>query len=184
MKKYLITDPLYYTNNEKLFANKLEKTLLNNKIDIACFRDKESSNFENLAKIFVDICKEHKVEKILINSDYNLAKQLGANGVHLNSQQFNQISQAKSLDLYVIISCHNLDDIEQAQKYYANCITYSPIFDSPNKGKAKGISMLKEAIKIYEDMDIIALGGIISKEQIKQISNTKAYGFASIRYFI
>ncbi|MFA9374127.1 MAG: thiamine phosphate synthase, partial [Poseidonibacter sp.] len=61
MKKYLITDPLYYTNNEKLFANKLEKTLLNNKIDIACFRDKESSNFENLAKIFVDICKEHKV---------------------------------------------------------------------------------------------------------------------------
>lgn len=184
MKKYLITDPLYYTNNEKLFTNKLEETLLKNKIDIACFRDKESLNFENLAKIFVDICKKHKVDKILINSDYNLAKQLGANGVHLNSQQFNQISQAKSLDLYVIISCHNLDDIEQAQKYYANCITYSPIFDSPNKGKAKGISMLKEAIKIYEDMDIIALGGIISNEQIKQISNTKAYGFASIRYFI
>lgn len=184
MKKYLITDPLYYTNNENLFANKLEKTLLNNKIDIACFRDKESSNFENLAKIFVDICKKHKVEKILINSDYTLAKQLGANGVHLNSQQFDKIAHAKSLDLYVIISCHNLDDINQAQKYYANCITYSPIFDSPNKGKAKGISILKEAIEQYKDMNIIALGGIISKEQIKQISNSKAYGFASIRYFI
>jgi thiamine-phosphate pyrophosphorylase len=184
MKKYLITDPLYYTNDEIIFAEKLENNLQNNQIDIACFRDKKSLNFKNLAKLFIEICKKYEVEEILINSDYQLAKQLGATGVHLNSQQFDKISEAKNLSLYVVISCHNLDDIEKAQKNYVNCVTYSPIFDTPNKGKAKGISVLKQALSLYEDVDIIALGGIISEEQVKQISNSKAYGFASIRYFI
>ncbi len=184
MKKYLITDPQYYTNDKNIFAKKLKKNLKNNQIDIACFRDKESSNFKELAKLFVEICTEYGIKEILINSDYNLAKELNATGVHLNSQQFNKISEAKNLGLYVVISCHNLDDIEKAQRHYVNSVTYSPIFDTPNKGKAKGISVLKQAIELYEDIDIIALGGIISEDHINQISNTKAYGFASIRYFI
>lgn len=181
---YLITDPQYYTNDKVSFEQKLREVLSSKNVTMACFRDKISPNFEELAQIFVNVCKEFNIEKILINSDYELASKLGANGVHLTSSQFDKIKEAKRLDLYTIISCHDFKDIEEALKYHVNAITYSPIFETPNKGEAKGISKLRECVNIYEDLDIIALGGIISDNEIEQIKKTKAYGFASIRYFV
>ena len=184
LNKYLITDPRYYSSDAELFKKKLSLVLKNKKIDIACFRDKKSENFEELATLFVDICKNFNIEKILINTDYNLAYKLNASGVHLNSTQFDKIKIAKELDLYTIISCHTFEDIKEAINLKVNAITYSPIFETPNKGEPKGIKGLEEALKTFEDIDIIALGGIINETQIKQIAQTKAYGIASIRYFI
>lgn len=184
LKKYLITDPKYYSNNEILFEKNLRRILKKNQVDIACFRDKQSSNFEKLASIFVRVCKEENIKKILINKDYELAKKLGANGVHLTSEQFKDIKKVKDLDLFVIISCHNFQEIEKAQESYVNALTYSPIFDTPNKGEAKGINSLKQALNLYEDMNIIALGGIVKQEHIKKLENLNLYAFASIRYFI
>ncbi|MBY0540744.1 MAG: thiamine phosphate synthase [Campylobacterales bacterium] len=183
MNKYLITDPKYYTNDKIKFKEILINILDKQKVDIACFRDKESSNFEELAKIFIEICKKKNIEKILINSDFLLAKKLNASGVHLNSSQFHKIKEAKELGLYVIISCHTFEDIQKAIEYLVDAVTFSPIFETPNKGKPKGIEVLEEAIN-SNNINIIALGGIINEEQINQISKAKAYGFASIRYFV
>lgn len=180
---YLITDPKYYSNDPKRFREKLIKALDANKVEMACFRDKESENFEELAKIFVDICNDFGVETILINQNYELASKLDATGVHLTSNQFDKILEAKAKNLFVIISCHTFDEIKKAQNLHANAVTFSPIFDTPNKGQAKGINLLKEATHLY-DIDIIALGGIVNEEEIKKIKKAKAKGFASIRYFI
>ncbi len=184
MIKYLISDPKYYTNNEKKFEQVLINTLNRQTIDIACFRDKESGNFQDLAKIFIKICKEKNIKKILLNGDYLLAYELNASGVHLTSTQFDDILKAKELGLYVIISCHTFEDIQKAIDYKADAVTYSPIFETPNKGVPKGIEALKEVVDKYPDINIIALGGIINDEQIEQISKTKANGIASIRYFV
>ena len=184
LKNYLITDPKYYTCDEILFRKNLQNVLKHKKVDIACFRDKESDNFKELAKIFVQTCKEFNISKILINSDYLLAYNLEATGVHLTSNQFDKIKEAKKLNLYTIISCHTFNDIEKALNLHCNAVTFSPIFETPNKGKPKGITTLKEAISLYEDIDIYALGGIVKQEHVEQIAKTKACGFASIRYFI
>lgn len=181
---YLITDPKYYSNKPIVFEEKLVKALESKKVHMACFRDKISSNYLELAKIFIRICKEFNIEKYLLNQDYLLAKKLGATGVHLTSKQFSEIQKAKDLNLYTIISCHNHKDVQNAQNKHVNAVTYSTIFPSPNKGEAKGIANLREVIQSYEDLDIIALGGIISQENVELISKTKAYGFASIRYFV
>lgn len=181
---YLITDPSYYTNDIIQFEKKLEEVFKNKKVDFACYRDKKSKNTEELAEIFIKICKKYKIKQILLNTDYKLAKKLGATGVHLNSKQFDKIKEAKDLDLFVIISCHDINEIENAQKAHVNAVTYSPIFQVENKGEAKGMAKLRETIRVYEDLDIIALGGIISEKEIKEISKTRALGFASIRYFI
>ena len=54
-----------------------------------------------------------------------------------------------------------------------------------NKEEAvKLIEALKEVVDKYPNINIIALGGIINDEQIKEMSKTKAYGIASIRYFV
>ena len=183
LKSYLITDPTYYSNNISQFKKNLTKNLSKNKVDIACFRDKQSSNFEELASIFIEVCKSFEIEKILINSNLKLAKDLKATGIHLNSKQFNEIKKAKDLGLFIIISCHNKEDIEKAKKLNVDAITYSPIFRTPNKGEPLGIKKFEEVVNLYKDMNIIALGGIINDKEISQIKKTKAYAFASIRYF-
>jgi thiamine-phosphate pyrophosphorylase len=184
LKNYLITDPQYYSNDKELFKNNLTKTLKNHKINLACFRDKSSSNFKELALIFVETCKKFNVEKILLNGNYFLSHELKANGVHLTSTQFDKIKEAKELGLYVIISCHSLSDIQIALDNKADAVSFSPIFETPNKGEQKGITALEEAVNTFKDINIFALGGIINENQIEQISKTKAYGFASIRYFV
>ena len=184
IKSYLITDPNYFSDNKEIFKEKLIAVLKNHKIDFACFRDKSSKNIEELAKIFLQICKEFKIENILINSNISLATKLGFDGVHLNSQQFDKIQNAKKLNLITIISCHTLEDLENAMNKNIDFVTYSPIFDTPNKGQSKGVDKLNEVIEKFPNLKIFALGGIIQNEQIKEIEKTKAYGFASIRYFI
>ncbi|WP_228154486.1 thiamine phosphate synthase [Aliarcobacter cryaerophilus] len=184
IKSYLITDPNYFSDNKEIFKEKLRAVLKNHKIDFACFRDKSSKNIEELAGIFLEICKEFKIENILINTNISLATKLGFNGVHLNSQQFDKIQNAKKSNLITIISCHTLEDLENAMKKNIDFVTYSPIFDTPNKGQSKGVEELNKVIKNFPNLKIFALGGIIKNEQIKDIEKTKAYGFASIRYFI
>lgn len=184
LKSYLISDPLYFSSNKKIFEEKLRTILNNHNVDIACFRDKSSTNFEELAKVFSKLCKEFKVDKILINTNIRLAKKLGFDGVHLNSQQFEKIEFAKSLNLFTIISCHNHKDLEMAFSKKVDCASYSPIFASPNKGEPLGIEKLILAKNSFPNLKIIALGGIIDNLQIKEVQKTEVYGFASIRYFI
>ncbi len=181
---YLITDPKYYSSNKTIFEEKLRSVLALKEIDIICFRDKTSNNFEELATIFVAVSKEFNIENILINSNYKLAKKLNINGVHLTSTQFHEIQKAKNLGLDIIISCHNEEEILKAQKQNISTITYSPIFETPNKGQEKGIKKLEEIVQSYKNLNIIALGGILEEDQVKQIKKIQAYGFASIRYFV
>lgn len=180
---YLITDPSYYSSDPQLFKQRLTHVLKNNKIQYACFRDKESHNFEALASVFVQVCQSFQIEQILINQNIEVALKMGASGVHLTSNQFEQIQEAKSHDLYTLISTHSLSQIQRAQDAHVHGVTFSPIYHSPNKGNPKGIDALKTAIGFY-DIDIIALGGIVTQEQVEKIKQTQARGFASIRYFI
>ena len=180
---YLITDPQYYTNDTNKFEQKLRLALESKRVNIACFRDKTSANAKELATVFIKVCKEYKIKNIFINQNINLAKELNYDGVHLTSTQFDKIKEAKNTGLKTIISCHTFKEIEKAMQLNSDMLTYSPIFFSPNKGEPKGIEKLQEAVEKF-DIDIIALGGIIDKEHVKEIEHTKAKGFASIRYFI
>lgn len=173
MIKYAITNPTIYSY--KYLKN------LNKVVDFVLLRDKISNNYSLLAKNFINETKNYSYKKI-IHQNYILAKELDAYGVHLTSKQFNKIKYAKELKLFTIISTHSLEEIKRAQEAGADAVTFSPIFSTPNKGKPKGIQELKKAIECC-NIKIIALGGIVTKEQIKLIKKTNVWGFASIRYF-
>lgn len=183
MKSYLITDPKHYTNNPKEFEKTLTQIYKNYKPDFVCFRDKESFNYIELAKIFLKVSKKFNIQNILINSHIELAKELGYDGVHLTSTQLNQIEFAKSQNLYIVCSTHSLDEIKFCEKNGANAVTFSPIFTTPNKGKPKGVD---ELIKVLNqtNIKIFALGGIVTNEHLRELSKSGVYGFASIRYFL
>jgi thiamine-phosphate pyrophosphorylase len=183
MKSYLITDSAYYGSDHSSLIYKIKEVSLNYKIDFICYRDKENPLYEKIAPFFMRTCRELKIENIFLHTHVELAKELNATGVHLSSKQFNEIKKAKALDLKVIISTHSLDEAVEAQKDGADFITYSPIFETPNKGNPKGLEDLKEIVDKMQ-IKIFALGGIVTQSQVEQLSQSGVYGFASIRYFL
>ena len=182
MKKYLITSREFYTDTPAIFRNILHQQFIEHAPDYALYRDKSNPNYAIQAAHFVEVCNQFEDIKSFIHRDIALAKELGSKGVHLTSQQFDDIVDAKKAGLEVIISTHTHDEVLKAQSLGADEVTYSPIFTSPKKGEPKGVDDLKELLNKC-DIKVFALGGIIESSQIKLIEDTKAYGFASIRYF-
>ena len=107
--------------------------------------------------------------------DKNLLKYF--DGIHFPSKYID-INLKKFNDKITILSTHSFEEIKKAQNF--DYVTFSPVFNS--KGRAgKGIEALNNACKFHKN--ILALGGIISDEEVKEIKESKAIGFASIRYF-
>lgn len=183
MKHYLITDPSFYGTTPKTIEASLDVIYSHRLPDFSLFRDKQTDHYRDLAKTFISVSRSYKIPRVLLHGDYALARELGADGVHLTSSQFDDIAEAKNLGLYVIISTHTHEEALRAQELGSDAITYSPIFPSPNKGEPKGLEDLKEIMAKIE-IPIFALGGITTEEQIKAVEEIGTYGFASIRYFI
>jgi thiamine-phosphate pyrophosphorylase len=173
--KYAISDSSFFNlNSAKEYFSKL-------KADYFLYRDKNNPNYKKDAKNYLELANSFGFKGV-IHQDYKLAKELNCNFVHLSSNQINDIPFAKELNLFTIISTHSIKEIKKAKELGADAVTFSPIFTTPNKGEPKGIESLKEVVECC-DIKVIALGGIVSQNHIKQIASTKAWGFASIRYF-
>ncbi len=183
MKHYLITDPHYYTSEPKQFLKTLLHVKEQKHLDFICLRDKQTSHYDDLAKIL----SEHRALflgiKLYLHTHFSLAASLHYDGVHLPSHLIDTIAEAKALGLEVVYSAHSLKDALQAQINGADAISLSPIFATPNKGKPLGLEKLKE-INAKITINCFALGGIISDEHIDACEKAGAYGFASIRYFL
>ncbi len=146
------------------------------------YRDKTNTSYALFAKLFLTQAKNYNFDKILLHGHIDLAAKLGADGVHLTSTQFEEISRAKGFGLFVIISCHTIDDAKRAESLGADMITYSPIFATPNKGIPLGLGAIN-ALQGIIALPIIALGGILTQAQISACQSAGASGFASIRFF-
>ena len=182
MYSYLITDPKLYSQELTTFTDNLRAALLAHQPSFGLYRDKENSDYEHLAERFISLCKENNT-KAMLHGAVELAARLGAYGVHLTSQQFDEIQKAKQLKLFTVISCHSEEEVLKAEKLGVDAVTYSPIFSTPNKGEPKGLAELQRMVDKIS-LPIIALGGITTEREVKEVESTGCYGFASIRYFV
>ena len=177
MIRYAITDP------STLDLQHLERDLKRfaQKASMIVYRDKSSLSFEN-ASVFVKAARKFAFEKILIHGDRNLAKRAAADGVHLSSVQLDEIPKAKADRLFVVVSTHTLEELQIAERMGADMATFSPIFETPDKGLPVGLEALR-SVTTQVRIPVLALGGILSQEQIEACETHGASGFASIRYF-
>jgi len=182
MEKYLITSREFYTDTPAVFRSILHEQMQIHAPTYVLYRDKSNPDYDSQAEYLVQVCSQFENVKSFIHQKPALAKELNATGVHLTSKQFDEIADAKELGLEVIISTHSHEEVLKAQEKGADAVTYSPIFTSPGKGKAKGIDDLKALLKKCS-IKVFALGGIVEENQVKMIEDSDAYGFASIRYF-
>ena len=178
MIAYAITD--LSTLNFQTLSTDIKR--FSTKADMLLYRDKLTANYATNAKLFIEESKKYSFKKILLHGDYALAKELKADGVHLKSTQFSDIEKAKALGLFTVISTHTVEEAKKAELLGADMITFSPIFSTPNKSEPKGLEELKSLV-VKLSIPVIALGGIITQEQIDACENTGAFAFASIRYF-
>jgi len=176
MTVYAITDPstLNFTTLEDDLSHFATQA------NMIVYRDKACKEYAQNAKIFLAHAKGF--DRVLLHTDYLLAFELQADGVHLTSKQLNAIPKAKDLGLFVIVSTHTRDEALKAEAMGADMITFSPVFDTPNKGKPVGIEVLSKIVSCV-DIPVLALGGILTQEQIYSCVDVGAEGFGSIRIF-
>ena len=178
MLSYAVTDPstLSFDNPDRYLSH------IDGKADMVLYRDKQTDDYSENAKRFIRAAKAYPFDKIVMHNDTLLAKELNADGVHLSSDRMEAIPFAKQQGLFVIISTHSLDEAQRAEKLGADMVTFSPIFDTPGKGRPVGLEKLREVCSAVS-IPVIALGGILTPEQISACQKAGAKGFASIRYF-
>lgn len=114
-------------------------------------------------------------DKIVLHDHFNLVKEFGLRGVHLNRR--NSIIPEFDVNS-VSISCHSIDELSESEKYAYMFL--SPVFDSISKsGYTRGYS--DEDLNQAKDKSLIndkvmALGGI----DVLKVLQVKQYGFGGI----
>ncbi len=121
--------------------------------------------------------------KILINDRADIALAANIDGVHLTSRSLSAevIRRNFPANFIIGVSAHTIESAEQAKKNGADFATFSPIFDSPNKGNPQGVEKLREVCEKLKPFPVIALGGI-NETNYKSVLDNGASGFAAIRF--
>jgi len=174
-------------------------------VDYIQLREKDlpARELEALARQAVALIAHRRTEsregrtRLLINSRTDIALAVGADGVHLRSddvspQEVRSIwkkcgagvpAGALSLrDPLVAVSCHSPGDVAQAAANAANFAVFAPVFekkDAPGAHPA-GLALLKQACQ--QKISVLALGGI-TVANARSCLEAGAAGIAAIRLF-
>jgi len=169
-------------------------------------KDLPTRELESLAREAVAVLNKLRAENrelktaLLINSRTDVALAVGADGVHLRSEDISPKearrvwteahvgaaapggSAAQSAAAPLIgVSCHSPADVAQAAKE-ASFAVFAPVFEKKDAPKiqAAGIAQLREACKA--SIPVLALGGI-TLVNAKECIEAGAAGIAAIRLF-
>lgn len=134
----------------------------------------------------VEITRGSKT-RLLVNSRPEIARNAGADGVHLNLQSFYNYAPAPGAGetFLVGISTHHVNEAEVASILGADFVVFGPIFDTESKrayGPPQGLSKLREVVGTAYDIPVIAIGGI-TLDNVTDCFKTRAGGVAAIRLF-
>ena len=161
-------------------------------VDFIQLREKDltTRELELLAREAMRAIRENSPSntQLLINSRTDVALAVGADGVHLRSDDIspsdvrNIASQHDQRSpLTIGVSCHTLHEVERAVDH-ADFVVYGPVFqkNTVSGSTAAGIEALHQACQ--EKISVLALGGITS-EIAGACLQAGAAGIAAIRLF-
>jgi thiamine-phosphate pyrophosphorylase len=154
---------------------------------IVQLRDKSASK-KQILKWAREIRKlTKKANATFIVNDYvDIAKTVGADGVHLGQEDLNKLSlktYRKRLgeDKIIGVSTHSYSQALKAAREGADYISVGPIFKTPSKplGKAVGLKLLRKVLKKIK-IPVVAIGGI-DDSNIYNVRKTGCQRIAVIR---
>ena len=150
--------------NEETLYKKVYK-LLEQGVNILQYRDKFRSPEQKIiiAKELRNICNKFD-SLLIINDDANLAKKIGANGVHLGQKDM-PYEEARNIlgpDSIIGISCQNdLGLAYKAQSEGADYVAFGSLFSTKSKADVLHCS-LEDLTSFVKEIKIpsVAIGGI------------------------
>lgn len=165
---YLISPPQIILND---FTNQLNNALQTGLVKRFQLRLKNysSTEFLKIAKDLKIICQQYDC-LFIINDYYQLALEIGADGVHLgidDQKDQNLISKIKNQNANFIVgaSCYDSSKLAlEAEKQGADYISFGAFFNSPTKiSRGKPSLDLIDWAKNSLRKPIVAIGGINSQ---------------------
>jgi thiamine-phosphate pyrophosphorylase len=198
---YYITDRSQFPGGEPqrrraLLAKIAEAALCG--VDHIQLREKGLSTreLEELAGEAIRLIREERAANdqrtstcLLINSRTDVALAVGADGVHLRSDDIsasevrNVWKQAERSGAPVVgVSCHSSEEVHHAASEGADFVVFGPVFEKNKiKGSAPtGVEALRHAC--WEKIPVLGLGGV-TLENAKACMEAGAAGIAGIRLF-
>jgi thiamine-phosphate pyrophosphorylase len=173
-------------------------------VDFVQLREKDltTRDLENLAREAVGVIRgaqgtpaDPPRTRLLINSRVDVALAVGADGVHLRSDDISvadlraiwdeACARNPKLEIrnWIIgVSCHTEADVRRAASAHADFVLFAPVFgkkDAP-ASQATGLTALRQACGY--DVRVLALGGV-TLENARSCLQAGAAGIAAIRLF-
>ncbi len=117
---------------------------------------------------------------VLINGDIELALEIGADGVHLNSAQLAALSTRPDLE-WCGASCHSVDELQLAVEMGLDFAVLSPVLPTQSHPGAAHLGWQAfAAIAADSAIPVYALGGL-SQEDMETAWQHGAHGIALLR---
>lgn len=179
---YVITDKTLIPRDS--FIKTIEKTLIGG-AKIVQLREKDTPEEEiiRLGKGLHEITRKYGVP-LIINDSPLLAKEIGADGVHLGDDD-SPIAEARKLlgsEAIIGVSCYGkIERGLQAEKAGAHYVAFGTPFFTPTKPERKPtqFEVLREAKRKITRIPIFAIGGI-NAENARSVLETGVDGIAVI----
>ena len=173
--KALALPPIYAISNvaemgEAVWLNAL-KAQLQQGLRLIQLREKQLAEpaLMRLAKQVLLLAKSYGAT-VLFNDDAKLAQELGADGVHLGSQQLMKLTE-KPHGLIVAASCHNELELAHAAQLGLDFVVLSPVNSTKSHKDAITLGWEHFAALIQDTiMPVYALGGMQTRDLEKALS--------------
>ncbi len=122
-------------------------------------KDMREGELRDLAARVIGLAHAHGA-RVLVNGSPQLARELGADGVHLTSAQLKETRLRPELGL-VGASCHDADELARAQALGADLAVLGPVAPTPSHPGAAGLGWARFAALLKDcPLPVYALGGL------------------------
>lgn len=117
---------------------------------------------------------------VLVNGDIELARKLGADGVHLRAAQLAQLQRRPPLD-WCAASCHNAAELARAVRLGIDFAVLGPVATTPTHPEAQPLGWAGFAAAVQgAAVPVFALGGM-EMHQLETAWAHGAHGIAMLR---
>ena len=124
--------------------------------------------------------RKHNGVRVLINDDADLARETGADGLHLSSRELMASDCRPEFDL-VGASCHDAEELRRAAELDLDFAVLSPVLPTASHPEAEGIGWQAFARLIEAfPLPVYALGGM-RREMLETAREHGAHGIALLR---
>jgi 8-oxo-dGTP diphosphatase len=171
------------TDEPLLFA-KLQKMLSNGvKLIQARLKNSSAGTVNAFLKQAYPLCKQHGAW-LLVNSAVRQSDAVQVDGIHLTSHDLLAITRRPENMRWVSASCHNLEQLQQAQRIGVDFVVLAPVLPTQSHPGVQTLGWQQFATLVAEvNIPVYALGGM-SLANLMSARQVGAQGIAGISAFL